>query len=524
MKASKEELEKRKQAHQSKNIDLIKYEKQQQQALKVNKNQSAKAQLALLKEILYDDEQLKNLINKSDSTLRTVQDFFSLDPDMNQSTKRQAKINMTLAPNVTDLNESNLPFNSSSLKKKSHASTVTTARVNNLNDDQSDETESESEILDLKLKQAKQENNAEKYKQLLQLKQELITKKLNDPNLLKPPTTQHEVNNQSLLNQVNDDLKKCLSDLEAKIIEFDKQSGKYTASRANGQATCTQTLIRMISCLFDYIKELKNDLNYEKLVTQETSKQMDIHRKLIDGLTNEILLVKEQNEKLLKENSNLEKNFNSELDQIKELIRSQLFLRDTQQNPPNIIDFKPSRPSAFKSHELIQQQQQQQQQRPMSCVSYQSFNSSSKDKFTERINAMLQHDLDLDKPKQKASTSSSNLDISSLVTNKQSTDFSQQLQELTSKNQQAHQKLKLIQSDFKEPRDLTLERLKQEQELIKEQINLLNKQRESAQIELDVLSLTSSSTNLNAKVNSKKQSPSISPISLNENIYSEVRD
>jgi hypothetical protein len=32
--------------------------------------------LALLKEILYDDDQLKNLINKSDSTLKAVQDFF----------------------------------------------------------------------------------------------------------------------------------------------------------------------------------------------------------------------------------------------------------------------------------------------------------------------------------------------------------------------------------------------------------------------------------------------------------------
>lgn len=40
-----------------------------------------KAQLALLKEILCDDEQLKNLINKSDSTLKLVKNFFNDDED-----------------------------------------------------------------------------------------------------------------------------------------------------------------------------------------------------------------------------------------------------------------------------------------------------------------------------------------------------------------------------------------------------------------------------------------------------------
>ena len=521
MKSSKEELDKRKQAHQSKNIDLVKYEKQQQLMSKVSKN---KTQLALLKEILYDDEQLKNLINKSDSTLKTVQDFFSLDPENNHSNKKQPKINMTLAPNVTDLNESNLPFNNTSLKKKQTNTITTTAKVNTLNDDAS-ESESESEILNLKIKQAKQENDVEKYKKLLQLKQDLITKKLNDPNLLKPlPLQQHELNNQSLLNQVNEDLKKCLIDLESKLYEFDKPYGKYntTSCAKTTHSTCTQTLIKIIACLFDYIKDIRADLNYEKLVAQETNKQMDIHRKLIDGLTNEILLVKEQNEKLFIENSNLENKFNVELDQIKELIRNQFV---SMQNPPNIIDLKPSRPSAFKSHE------QQQQQRPMSCISYQSFNSSSKDKFTERINAMLQNDLDMDKLRQRPSTSTSNLDISNLLnTNKQiMTDFNHQLLELTNKNNQAQHKLKMIQSDYVPPketsRDLALEKLKQEQELIKEQINLLNKQRESAQIELEVLSLTSSSTNLNSKMNGNinKKSPSLSPISLNENIYSDAK-
>ena len=49
--------------------------------LKAKKEQAREAnnqpsQLAMLKEILYDDEQLKKLILKSDMTLKTVQDFF----------------------------------------------------------------------------------------------------------------------------------------------------------------------------------------------------------------------------------------------------------------------------------------------------------------------------------------------------------------------------------------------------------------------------------------------------------------
>ena len=64
----------------------------------------------MLKEILYDDEQLKKLMTKSDVTLKTVQDFFNDDEQAMQNTqiqgnKKQVKINMTLAPNVTDLNE-----------------------------------------------------------------------------------------------------------------------------------------------------------------------------------------------------------------------------------------------------------------------------------------------------------------------------------------------------------------------------------------------------------------------------------
>jgi hypothetical protein len=161
------------------------------------KTKDPKAQLALLKEILYDDEQLKSLIHKSDSTLKTVQDFFNLSVNSTSQKTKQAKINMTLAPNLSpsDLNESaQLPYtinnndydnnkknNNNNIKKQQ--AILTKAKINNVNDTSS--LVDESELIDLKLMQAKTANDTERYRHLLDLKQIMIEKKLNEPTLSK---------------------------------------------------------------------------------------------------------------------------------------------------------------------------------------------------------------------------------------------------------------------------------------------------------------------------------------------------
>ena len=110
---------------------------------------------------------------------------------------------MTLAPNVTDLNESNLPHNISNNNKiKKKQTILTTAKctnANSLDDDQIEETPAtptdmnKSELIDLKLKQAKLNNNMEDYRQLLELKKELINQKLNDPCLTLKPKKSNEL-------------------------------------------------------------------------------------------------------------------------------------------------------------------------------------------------------------------------------------------------------------------------------------------------------------------------------------------
>jgi hypothetical protein len=80
LKATAEDLERRKQAHQTKNLDIIKYEKEKRNMLKQanesKNNKSDAEQLKLLKEILCDDKQLSRLIQKSDFTLKAVKNFF----------------------------------------------------------------------------------------------------------------------------------------------------------------------------------------------------------------------------------------------------------------------------------------------------------------------------------------------------------------------------------------------------------------------------------------------------------------
>lgn len=713
LKPTNVELERRKLACQSKNVDVVRYEKQKQTMLKSKKEQQkisdSKSQLALLKEILYDDEQLKKLILKSDMTLKTVQDFFAEDDEKNIPTnqqitnKKQAKINMTLAPNVTDLNESNLPYNPIKSKNETQQkNTISSAQIVNVNDlsDNNDNSESESEILDLRLKQAKKNEDFVRYRQLLEIKQELINKKLNSPTLTKLRDQQMKQNNEkndldeclkmlsgkdfavsnknsskmvsnndtekinrlkdliknytssmnaesesgdvitnsnedqlmqsltngkkSTMSNLNDDFRRALSDLENKMYEFEKEIGQKKASdctmfkslfdgtsSALSNSSYTLTLIKIISTLLDYQRETMKELNHEKLKNQESNKQLDIHRKLIDGLTNEILCVKEQNEKIgtvYINQANHQAKIEAEMDQIKIMLRSTSLFnhsKSSQLNPPH-MDSQPKTSSAFYPAQqqtehiikplplpcLDETQQKQIQIRPMSCINSindynrvnntrypldDALNEVKSDKFVERLNAMLNQNPDTqfnsvscnnllgnnrnlstisqNKQNPEASTRSSsafglgnqfkfpndlinnfsevsNSDAFQMPhNNNQYEDLNAQIQELSAKNAKAKQKLRELQSDqfnsgscFKTETDPkpkieeNLNKLKKEQQLLKDQISMLNKERESAQIELEVLSMSSSKINEKSNFVEALQNMEFNSVNINENI------
>ena len=278
-----------------------------------------------------------------------------------------------------------------------------------------------------------------------------------------------------------------------------------------------------------------------------------------------------------------------------------------------------------------QQHQQLQPPRPMSCMSslnhtnefsslhtdqanHQNQSANTKgDKFAERLNAMLQYDQNIQDDTiagclSKSSSlanfqqmlqagtinksasqrslnahfqNSSNNNNNSVASNESlfnqmsqysqsnplSTNFNSQIQELSNKNMQAQQKLKLLQMEQQQINHMNnkpqhqqshynaqvnhnsddsqkqkiqrdaLDKLKKEQLQLKEQINSLNKQRESAQSELEVLATSSTSSFRNTEAQNtimkhlsqlndnalsleheiNDNTPSLSPIQLENN-------
>lgn len=193
-------------------------------------------------------------------------------------------------------------------------------------------------------------------------------------------------------------------------------------------------------------------------------------------------------------------------------------------NDINSANQQQQRHSAFQ-HQILQQNIIQQSQplqnniilpRPVSCMSSlntinnvdQSNNNKSSDKFAERLNAMLFNDQLNQSTHYKNSFDNLNVNrsLSNLNTNKQiMNEFNSQIQELSFKNVEAQQKLKQLQLEQKhlslsnnemqqtkmnendQRQTDTMEKLKREQKMLKEQIDLLNRERETAQNELDAL-------------------------------------
>ncbi len=288
-------------------------------------------------------------------------------------------------PVPTDLAKKNMK----SMQKISNVKINNINDVDNYSNDENDDIPVQDEnksnnILEEKLKKLKNSNDLEKYRQLLELKQKMLestlqtavktnnnidkatnrksqslssqldTTELNLNDLeecLRILTSNNNENSQNKnkqKNKIEEDnnnslnftgqnknsttinsfklFENALTDLENKLIDFEKLTGKQTANYTtskqnslsfNNTSTYTLTLIKIISHLIDHIKETAVELNYEKLRTVELNKQLEIHRKLIDGLTNEVLGVKDQNKKLLNGFINQQAKLEAEMEQIK---------------------------------------------------------------------------------------------------------------------------------------------------------------------------------------------------------------
>ena len=85
------------------------------------------------------------------------------------------------------------------------------------------------------------------------------------------------------------DFRKVLGELENQIIEYEEETGRQqSAQRISKHETFsnyTVSLVNAVSSLFHHLKQTTFELQNEKQKFNECLKQLDIQRKLIDGLT-----------------------------------------------------------------------------------------------------------------------------------------------------------------------------------------------------------------------------------------------
>lgn len=174
-------------------------------------------------------------------------------------------------------------------------------------------------------------NDTEKVSRLKSSQDPLLSKSSDEVSFL----TSNSKHQHATLSGLNDEFNKALFELENKLNDFEKHCGKHKnadnlikrtnlnqSKQPSYSSSYTLTLIQIVSSLLDYLRDAIIELNYEKLKQVESNKQLDIHRKLIDGLTTEILTVKEQNEKIISDFSNQNSKLSSEIDHIKVCMKS----------------------------------------------------------------------------------------------------------------------------------------------------------------------------------------------------------
>ena len=265
-------------------------------------------------------------------------------------------------------------------KRSKKENQVTTVLVNNVNDVVAAPAPAQANPLEEQLKQFNLSSDLEKYKQLLDLKQKLsgmstsLDSQLNHQQQQQQQQQQQrsadvfDVNdlkeclrllgsNNSAYNDNDDDdddgatldarnnhfaatattkaasepepfklFDKALGELEAKLSLFEAEIGHTVRKHPNHLKPLTPTannrcytlaIVRIVSAMLDHLRNTSVELNHEKKRSNEAAKQLDIHRKLVDGLTNELLAIKEQNDKLVTMFVNQQAKLEAEMEQMR---------------------------------------------------------------------------------------------------------------------------------------------------------------------------------------------------------------
>ncbi|OBS72589.1 hypothetical protein A6R68_12837 [Neotoma lepida] len=357
--ATPEDLVRRHEIHKSKNRALVHWELQEKalkrkwKKQKPETNSLEKRRLSIMKEILSDQYQMQDVMEKSDHLMAAAKGLFVDVPR-----KRTGFPNVTMAP---DSSQSPIGVNQDpGTQSALNESLIEPQALNEVDDEgeestvhsQSEDSESElptslssksNRITERFLHQLKEENselinqlwtdiqqklatqsqgtppgtpssesaetadssyvvrqvlNSRKQKQLLnkaKRKPDMLTPSEQKQNLLSSSTTSTDLpssNNSSL-----DVLKHMIHEVEHEMEEYERWTGREVKGLQGGQGLTgfTLSLVSSLCRLVRYLKESEIQLRKEVETRQRLEQMLGDHRELIDALTAEILLLREEN-------------------------------------------------------------------------------------------------------------------------------------------------------------------------------------------------------------------------------------
>ncbi|XP_060081731.1 spindle and centriole-associated protein 1-like [Ylistrum balloti] len=376
LKATPEEIEYRKASHQSKHALAARLQKQKdlQKKTDLSISNAEARQLAIMREVLYDQHQFQSAIAKSDKMMSSVKDMFGDDP------KRFTGFpHVTAAPDPDGVDRTaSLVAEYPDIQTRMEALSQSLMDGSALNDF---ETDSDDEAVAPDPITYQPQMNMERFErylaheeknntlstisgqaQLSQLAQGPIqstqiqdtaslhtsigtgyetpkknpnesvsilkTPKsaINDTKKIKktrkrvapPKSPQH---NTSAFNLT--DLRKVLENLQDEIAEFEKQTGRQVPAERHRQETFsgyTLSLVDSVTKLSRYLKENDLRLKAEMMVREQLMQDVSQLAALIDALTSDIILTQDESAKLKNEFTKYKLETQSEIQHLKAVL------------------------------------------------------------------------------------------------------------------------------------------------------------------------------------------------------------
>ncbi|OWF34838.1 Spindle and centriole-associated protein 1 [Mizuhopecten yessoensis] len=419
LKATPDEIVYRKVSHQSKYALATRLQTQKDLQQKKKKaadlsiSNAEARQLAIMKEVLYDQQQFQNAISKSDKMMASVKDMFGDDP------RRFAGFpNVTAAPDPDGVDRTaSLYADHPDIKTRMEALSRSLMDGSALNDF---ETDSDDEAVAPEPISYQPQMNMERFEKFLaheeknntlstisgqaqisQLAQGPIqstqiqdttslqtslgsacetpkrnpnesvsilktprsaindTKKIKRTRKRVTPAKSPQHNNTSAFNLT--DLRKVLENLQDEIAGFEKQTGHRAPAEKHRQETFsgyTLSLVDSVTKLSRYLKENDLRLKAETIVREQLMQDVSQLAALIDALTSDIILTQDESAKLKNEFSKYKLETQSEIQHLKTVLRKAGLMEEEAvlRTPPRGV--APPQPSIIDSDEDAKQPQE----------------------------------------------------------------------------------------------------------------------------------------------------------------------